>query len=175
MENQIERIKVKLLQKMQNHLKRGWIDKINLEPLSIEKITAFENEYNIKLPKEIVDFYTKISNGVVLYPREDICNLEPFENWYFSPDLIKEKFNAENDVTYDDYYAIKKQNGDYSFENFGNISLMDLGCCMSYCIVVNGKHYGEMIAVLEMYLEITNKSFLDWFEDCLDGTAEYML
>ena len=25
------------------------------------------------------------------------------------------------------------------------------------------------------YLEITNKSFLEWFEDCLDGTTEYML
>lgn len=167
MENQIERIKFKLLERMKKYSD----EEIKLETLPVEKINAFENQYHIKLPKEIVDFYTKISNGAELYPDEDICNLEPFENWHFSPELIQKDFNIENDVTYDDYRAIE----DCSFEEFGNIDLMDLGCCMSYRIVVKGKHYGEMIAVLEMWLEITNKNFLDWFEECLDGNAEYML
>ena len=118
-----------------------------------------------------MDFYTKVSNGAVLYHNEKICNLEPFENWCFNEKLIQTDFNIENDVTYDDYCAIR----DYSFEDFGNIALMDLGCAMTYNIVVKGKHYGEIIALLEMWLEITNKSFLDWLEGCLDGTVEYML
>lgn len=174
MENQIERIKAKLIQRLQKYLDDEVIDEIRLEPLPIEKIVMFENEHHIKLPKGIVDFYTKISNGVKLYPDEDICNLEPFENWQYSPKLIQKDFDIENDVTYDDYCVIKSQNGDYSFENFGNIALMDLGCAMSYCIVVKGKHYGEMIVVREMYLEITKKCFLDWIEDSIDGTEELL-
>ena len=170
MENQLERIKSKLIERLCKNLED---DEIRLNTLPVEKITEFENNYQIKLPKEIVDFYTKVSNGAVLYPREDICNLEPFENWYFDEKLIHTDFNIENDVTYDDYYAIENKN--YSFERFGNIILMDLGCAMTYNIVVKGKHYGEIIGVLEMWLEITDMNFLDWLEGCLDGTVEYMI
>lgn len=171
MENQLERIKSKLIER----LRENPDDEVILETLPVEKIVEFENKYQIKLPQEIVDFYTQISNGAVLYPREDICNLEPFENWHFNEKLIHEDFNIENDVTYDDYCAIRQKDKDYSFENFGNIVLMDLGCAMTYNIVVKGKHYGEIIGVLEMWLEITNKNFLDWLEDCIDGKSEYML
>lgn len=171
MENQLERIKSKLIERLHENSN----DEIRLKTLPIEKITEFENIYQTKLPQEIVDFYTKVSNGAVLYSGEDICNLEPFENWYFDEKLIHTDFNIENDVTYDDYCAIRQKGEDYSFEQFGNIILMDLGCAMTYNIVVKGKHYGEIIGVLEMWLEITNKSFLDWLEGCLDGTVEYML
>ncbi len=126
------------------------------------------------MPQEIIDFYTKISNGAVLYPN-DCCNLEPFENWYFDEKLIQTDFDIENDVTYDDYCAIKNKNNGYFFEDFGNIALMDLGCAMTYNIVVKGNHYGEIIGEYEMYLEITNKNFLDWFEGCLDGIDEMMI
>lgn len=169
MENQLERIKSKLIER----LRENPDDEVILETLPVEKIVEFENKYQIKLPQEIVDFYTKVSNGAVLYPREDICNLEPFENWYFDEKLIHTDFNIENDVTYDDYCAI--ENKDYSFERFGNIILMDLGCAMTYNIVVKGRHYGEIIGVLEMWLEITDMNFLDWLEGGLDGTVEYMV
>ncbi|MDE5558066.1 MAG: SMI1/KNR4 family protein [Ruminococcus sp.] len=172
MENQIERIKSKLIKRLREEYD---VEEIAFETLPIEKITEFENKYNIKLPQEIVDFYTKVSNGAVLYLNEDICNLKPFENWQFDENLIHTDFNIENDVTYDDYDVIKESTRDYSFESFGNIALMDLGCAMTYNIVVKGKHYGEIIALLEMWLEITNKSFLDWLEGCLDGTVEYMV
>ncbi|MDE6834484.1 MAG: SMI1/KNR4 family protein, partial [Ruminococcus sp.] len=76
MANQLERIKSKLIERLQE--KYG-IREVKLETLPIEKITEFENKYQIKLPQEIVDFYTKVSNGVVLCPDEEICNLEPFE------------------------------------------------------------------------------------------------
>ncbi len=170
MENQLERIRSKLIERL---CKNSEDDEIRLNTLPVEKITEFENKYQIKLPQEIVDFYTKVSNGAVLYPDENICNLEPFENCYFDEKLIHKDFNIENDVTYDDYDAI--ENKDYSFERFGNIILMDLGCAMTYNIVVKGKHYGEIIGVLEMWLEITDMNFLDWLEGCLDGTVEYML
>lgn len=169
MENQLERIKSKLIERLQENPD----DEVILETLPVEKIVEFENKYQIKLPQEVVDFYTKVSNGAVLYPRENICNLEPFENWYFDEKLIHTDFNIENDVTYDDYCAI--ENKDYSFERFGNIILMDLGCAMTYNIVVKGRHYGEIIGVLEMWLEITDMNFLDWLEGCLDGTVEYMV
>lgn len=172
MENQLERIKSKLIERLRENSDG---EEVTLKTLPIEKITEFENKYQIKLPQGIVDFYTKVSNGAVLYPNEESCNLEPFENWQFDENLIHTDFNIENDVTYDDYDIIKESTKDYSFESFGNISLMDLGCAMTYNIVVKGKHYGEIIALLEMWLEITNKSFLDWLEGCLDGTVEYMI
>ena len=52
-ENQIERIKLKLDDKG-----------ITLnKPITMEKIFEFENRYNIKLPKELVAFYTQIGNS----------------------------------------------------------------------------------------------------------------
>ncbi len=172
MESQLERIKSKLIERLRENSDG---EEVILETLPIEKITEFENKYQIKLPQGIVDFYTKVSNGAVLYPDEDICNLDPFENWCFNKKLINTDFNIEDDVTYDDYEVIQESTKDYSFESCGNIELMYLGCTMTYNIVVKGKHYGEIIALLEMYLEITNKSFLDWIEGCIDGTDEYML
>ncbi|MDE6501213.1 MAG: SMI1/KNR4 family protein [Ruminococcus sp.] len=173
MENQLERIKSKLIERLREN--SDGEEEVYLETLPIEKITEFENKYQIKLPQGIVDFYTKVSNGAVLYPDEKICNLDPFENWHFDKNSIHTDFNIENDVTYDDYCDIKKSTKDYSFESCGNIELMYLGCAMTYNIVVKGKHYGEIIALLEMYLEITNKNFLEWIEGCIDGTEEYML
>ncbi|MDE5557263.1 MAG: hypothetical protein K2J32_06150 [Ruminococcus sp.] len=52
---------------------------------------------------------------------------------------------------------------------------MDLGCGMAYSIVVKGKYYSEIIGIYEMYLEITNKNFLDWLEGCLDGNDDNIL
>ncbi|MDE5862502.1 MAG: SMI1/KNR4 family protein [Ruminococcus sp.] len=165
MENQLERIKSKLIERLRENSDG---EEVTLKTLPIEKITEFENKYQIKLPQGIVDFYTKVSNGAVLYPDEDICNLDPFENWYFDEKLINTDFNIENDVTYDGYLDIS----DYSFLYCGTIELMDLGCGEKYNIVVKGKHYGEIIGTYEMYLEITNKNFLDWIEGCIDGTDE---
>ena len=162
MENQLERIKSKLIERLRENSND---EEIRLETLPVEKITEFESKYQIKLPQEIVDFYAKVSNGAVLYPN-DICNLEPFENWSFNKKLIHTDFNIENDLTYDDYLGISA----YSFLYCGNIDLMDLGCGMTYSIVVKGKHYSEIIGIYEMYLEITNKGFFDWIKGCLDGT-----
>lgn len=163
MENQLERIKSKLIKRLREEY---GVEEIAFETLPIEKITEFENKYNIKLPQGIVDFYTKVSNGVVF--DEDICHLESFENWYFDEKLINTDFNIENDVTYDGYLDIS----DYSFLYCGTIELMDLGCGEKYNIVVKGKHYGEIIGVYEIYLEITNKNFLDWIEGCIDHKDE---
>ena len=163
MENQLERIKSKLIERLRENSDG---EEVILETLPIEKITEFENKYQIKLPQGIADFYTKVSNGAVF--DEDICHLEPFKNWYFDEKLINTDFNIENDLTYDDYLGIS----DYSFLYCGTIELMDLGCGEKYDIVVKGKHYGEIIGIYEMYLEITNKNFLEWIEGCIDGTDE---
>lgn len=166
--SKLERIKYKLIERLHENSD----DEIILKTLPVEKITEFEKKYQVKLPQEIVDFYTKVSNGVVFYPN-DICNLEPFENWCFNEKLVNTDFNVENDMTYDDFNTI--ENNNYSFAVSGNIDLMDLGCGMSYRIVVKGKHYGEIIGLYEMYLEITHKNFIDWFEGCFDGTDKNML
>ncbi|MDE6540028.1 MAG: SMI1/KNR4 family protein, partial [Ruminococcus sp.] len=76
MENQLERIKSKLIERLRKYSDD---EQIILKTLPVKKITEFENKYQIKLPQEIVDFYTKVSDGAVLCPNEEICNLRPFE------------------------------------------------------------------------------------------------
>ncbi|MGN1412107.1 MAG: SMI1/KNR4 family protein [Oscillospiraceae bacterium] len=159
MENQINRIKSKLENKD---------IKLN-QPLPIEKIINFENEYNIKLPKELVAFYTQISNGCTLDPRESIENLYPFEDWLFNKEDIKKDFPIENELLYDDFETLKKQGSNWDFLRYGNICLMDLGCACGFCITVKGKHYGEIWADFEEWLPFTNKNFLDWFELWLEN------
>ncbi|MGN1412108.1 MAG: SMI1/KNR4 family protein [Oscillospiraceae bacterium] len=164
MENQIEGIKSKLEDKD---------IKLN-QPLPMEKIINFENEYNIKLPKELVAFYTQISNGAMLYPNEDICNLYSFEDWIFNKMSIQKDFTLKNNIC---NYDFSQQENNIFFKkiSYGNIELMDLGCGGSYNIIVKGNRYGEMFSYLDPCLEFSNKKFLDWFESCLDGKDEYML
>lgn len=158
MENQIERVKSKLKYKG---------IKLN-EPLPMEKIVEFENEYSIKLPQDLVDFYTQISNGCTLDPRENIENLYPFEDWIFNKENIKKDFPIENELFYDDFENLKKQGSRWLFLSYGNIILMDLGCACSFNITVKGKHYGEIWGYFEEWLPFTNKTFLDWFEIWLE-------
>ncbi|MBD5159607.1 MAG: hypothetical protein HDT23_05120 [Ruminococcus sp.] len=62
MTNQLERIKSKLIKRLQENSDG---EEITLETLPIEKITEFENKYRIKLPQGIVDFTRKFQT--VLY------------------------------------------------------------------------------------------------------------
>lgn len=151
--------------------------KLTLNPtLSMQKIVEFEEKYNIKLPKELVAFYTQIANGALLYPDEDICNLSPFEEWIFEKDWIQKDFIIENDLEYDYFRSLIDQGKrNWSFLNYGSVAIMDLGCAMTYNIIVKGKHYGEIYGDFEMWLPFTNKNFLDWLESCLDGKEENML
>lgn len=158
MENPIERIKFKLKEKG-----------ITLnKPVQVEKIIEFENRYNVKLPQELVNFYTQISNGCTLDSKESIENLEPFEEWHFNQKLIKEDFPIENELLFDDFENLKKQGLSWSFLECRNIILMDLGCACTFNITVKRKHYGEIWGNFEEWLPFTNKNFLDWFEIWLE-------
>lgn len=173
MEKQLERIKDKLINKLEEYNNNPYQNKkLTLNPpLPVQKIVEFEEKYNIKLPEELVAFYTQIADGALLYPDEDICNLSPFEEGHFDKNLIHKDFIVENDIEYDDF----KNLSDQSFLNYGNINIMELGCAMTYNIIVKGRHYGEICGDFEMWFFFTNKNFLDWLESCLDGTAESML
>ncbi|MCM1508959.1 MAG: SMI1/KNR4 family protein [Ruminococcus flavefaciens] len=173
MEKQLKKIKEMLIEKLEEYNNKPYQEeKLTLNPvLPMEKIIEFEEKYNIKLPEELVDFYTQVADGALLYPDEDICNLSSFEEWYFDKDSIQKDFIFENDLEYDDFRNLS----DTSFLWCGNIAVMELGCAMTYNIIVKGKRYGEMYGDFEMWLPFTNKNFLDWLESCLDGTAENIL
>ncbi len=178
MEKQLKRIKDRLIKKLEDYNNKPYQkEKLTLNPtLPMQKIVEFEVKYNIKLPEELVAFYTQIANGALLYPDEDICNLSPFEEWIFQKDLIQNDFIIENDLEYDDFENLFNQGEkNWDFLNYGNIAIMDLGCAMTYDIIVKGKHYGEIYGDFEMQLSFTNKNFLDWLESCLDGKDENML
>ncbi len=180
MEEQLKRIKERLIRKLEDYNNKPYQKKkLTLNPpLPMQKIVEFEKKYNIKLPEELIVFYTQIADGALLYPDENICNLSPFEEWIFQKNLIQNDFIIENDLEYDDFKNLFGQGKDKrnrSLLSYGNIALMDLGCAMTYNIIIKGKHYGEIYGDFEMWLPFTNKNFLDWLESCLDGTAENML
>lgn len=61
MEEQIKRIKDILINKLEEYNNKPYQKKkLTLNPtLSMQKIVEFEEKYNIKLPKELVAFYTQ--------------------------------------------------------------------------------------------------------------------
>lgn len=173
MEEQLKRIKEVLIKRLEDYNNKPYQKKkLTMNPpLPMRKIVEFEREYNIKLPEELVAFYTQVANGALLYPDERICNLSTFEEWYFDKNLIHKDFIVENDIEYDDFKNLSSK----IFLSYGNIDIMELGCAETYNIIVKGRHYGEICGDFEMWLFFTNKNFLDWIESCLDGTAENML
>lgn len=171
MKNQIDRIKSKLKD-------RG----ITLnEPVPMEKIIDFENKYNIKLPKELVAFYTQIGNAglkCIEYDEDDekyeielyLEELYPFEDLKFNPKFINQEFTLEYT-----FWEIWNENQGSNFNwdslEYGNIELIDLGCGMTWHIILNGKHIGEMWEFTEMGITpcYPKLKFLDWFEVWLDN------
>lgn len=168
-ENQIERIKLKLDDKG-----------ITLnKPITMEKIFEFENRYNIKLPKELVAFYTQIGNSgikCIEYEKDGeewevelyLDDLYSFENFKFNPKLINQEFTLEN-TFWECWNENQKDNFNWNGLQYGNIEILDLGCAMTYHIILNGKHQGEVWKFTEMGVISTKLNFLDWFEVWLDN------
>ena len=57
----------------------------------------------------------------------------------------------------------------------GNISLIDIGDCQSWNIVVTGEERGRMWFFTDVGIQpcVPNRGFLSWFEYWLDGNENY--
>lgn len=179
MNEKLERIKTKLMYNLEKCNERYCYrnNRLSLNPpLPMEKIFEFEKKYNVKLPEELVEFYTQVADGawIVTPLNYEENKLYSFDEWIFDKDLISRGFEVENEMVYDEFCEIRNNGGNYDFLYCGTVELMDLGCAESYKIVVKGKHYGEIFADCEMWLPFTGMNFLDLIENALDGNDEFM-
>ena len=84
------------------------IDTINFEKaesivlnpvITPEKVSAFEKKYNISLPKEYVEFITKIGDGGVIqsegYGEQKLISLEKYESQNYPLEKIDLPFPLE--------------------------------------------------------------------------------
>ena len=157
--NNIERIRAKLHDK-------------NIElcdPVDISVIQKFEEEHQISLPQELVDFYTQISNGCRMI---DDFQLYPFEKWKFDPERLRKPFGFKEYWIWESESELSHDPKD--IEN-GIIELIDIGDSQTWNIVTNGENFGEMWFFTDVGIQpaCPPVSFLKWFEFWLDGGTDY--
>lgn len=196
MNQQLQRITAKLeqLKNLDIHLQVFGAQQHQYQlnsPLSIDVIQAFEQDYQVTLPKDYVAFFTHIGNG----GAGPFLGLEPFEHALFvdldypNPQLLlhpnlpfqhQNAWNAlfiatcdEDDEDYEQqYYAFHAHQMD------GCIAICNYGCGVSLNLVVNGAEYGYIwtddrandggIYPSQELGNIEKLSFLDWYELWLD-------
>jgi len=143
-------------------------------PVSKEAIKQFEEKYKIELPKDLVFFYTEISNGI-----EGVHELVPFEKWEdweeswndhgIDPELIIKEFPFEDDWIWEnDEHPLPREK--YESVSYGNFPLIDLGCGMSCNIIVTGREKGIMwhFADVGIHPSEPKVGFLGWLADLLE-------
>jgi len=129
-------------------------------PVSMKYIENIEKEFNIVFPDEFKIFYTQISNGAYVNRHKRLYNIEKIINKIEKKQLIKDfKFNK----TY--FWGDELSMIPHPEVDFGNIEVSDIGCGMTWCLIVKSKlSYGTMWFFTEWGIEKHNIDFLTWFE-----------
>lgn len=138
------------------------------EVIKLEDVKKFERETNIKLPQELVLFYTEICNGCKM---SDDFNLLRMEEWKYNIN------NLNKDFLFEEYWTWEN---DYDEERIkciadGNLELIDIGDAQSWNIIINGKERGKMWFFTDVGIQpcAPPMNFLEWFEFWLDGNEDY--
>lgn len=161
-EKVIKRIQIKL---NTLHIRMG-------ECLSEKEIKAFEEKHKVTLPQAYRMFLKNVGNGCE-HMFED-CPLNTLES---SPcqDLSKpfmlEKFWLwEDDERAWDIIEAEQKEKVYR----GNMELINLGCGMSYNLIVTGSCQGEIWNFTDVGVQpcCERQDFLGWFELWLDNQDE---
>lgn len=159
----INRIRNKL---DENNIKMG-------ECVSEEAIVAFENRCKIRLPEAYRLFLKNVGNGCD--SMIDGCclkQLEDIEQKDLSrPFMLEEFWLWEEDDREEDIINEEMETKVYQ----GEIELINLGCGMSYNLIVSGKCRGEVWNFTDVGVQpcCERQDFLGWFElwlDCQDET-----
>jgi len=170
--------------------------------ISLDKIRQFEVTHKVTLPKDYVEFLTKIGNGGVgpFYGLEPIQNSLYDDLDYKLPDsllnpskpfLHTEPWNlefqtsideSENEEGYEKERVIFEEKYFDKEQMNGVLAICNFGCAVSLNLVVNGQEYGNIWTddrgsdngIYPSY-ELGNKdriSFLNWYELWLDNSRK---
>lgn len=168
--------------------------------ISLDKIKQFETAHKVTLPKDYVEFLTKIGDGGV----GPFYGLEPFADVLFA-DLdykrLDSLLNPSQPFKHTEPWNLEFQSSVYSHENEeqyererlkfeeryfdkeqmnGVLAICNYGCAVSLNLVVNGQEYGNIWTDdrgsdngIYPSTELGNKDkigFLDWYEMWLDNS-----
>ena len=163
-------------------------------PLSMEKVTKFENKYRIVLPPEYRAFITQIGNGGAgpaygLFPLDKAlkCRISETPETKVPDDILEKPFahtqayNPDEDEELSELFE-RADRGEISeeeldllllYQTSGTLTLCHEGCGYLHRLIVNGPARGQML--LDGYvsgqgyfpLDVT---FLEWYERWIDST-----
>lgn len=142
------------------------------ECLSEETIAAFEECHKIKLPQAYRMFLKEIGNGCE--HMFEGCRLNDLESSpcqeLASPFLLDRFWIWEDDERDADIIEAERDHKVYR----GNMELINLGCCMSYRLIITGKCQGEVWNFTDVGVQpcCERQDFLGWFELWLDYQEE---
>lgn len=138
--------------------------------LSIADVADFEKNAGIRLPEELVLFYTEVCNGCKMLDGFDLLKME---QWKYDADSLKRDFPFEK------YWVWENDDdcdqGKIKAAENGNLVLIDIGDAQSWNIIVQGKERGRMWFFTDVGIQpcAPPMGFLEWFEFWLDGKDDF--
>ena len=151
---------------------QGKISGLNIKMdkcLMEDEIVFFEDHHNVKLPQAYRMFLQRIGNGCKhMFHRRRLNDLENCPHQALSEPFLLEKFWIwEDDERDSDAIEADMQNKVYR----GNIELINLGCGISYNLIITGNHRGEVWNFTDVGVQpcCEPQDFLGWFELWLDN------
>ncbi len=182
------------------------IEKINIEKegtvqlnpvIALEKVTMFEKKYKISLPKEYVDFITKIGDGGITrlesYGTQKLISLDEYELLGYPLEYMDMPFPLEHswmpdwgdtidgieDVEDDDVIEQQMAEQWERIECQGNITIISNNTCNNtrWILIIKGTCRGEIWEISEYgAFRLIQCDFLRWIELLLtNGLNDFML
>ena len=182
------------------------IEKINIEKegtvqlnpvIALEKVTMFEKKYKISLPKEYVDFITKIGDGGIIqseiYGTQKLISLNEYELLGYPLEYMDIPFPLEHswmpdwgdtidgieDVEDDDVIEQRMAEQWERIECQGNITIISNNTCNNtrWILIIKGTCRGEIWEISEYgAFRLIQCDFLRWIELLLtNGLNDFML
>lgn len=142
------------------------------ERLLEKEISDFEKSCNIRLPSAYRMFLKHVGDGCEsMIDGFPLNKLSQFKTQDLSRPFMPEKaWIWENDPRPSEIITNEIENGVYQ----GEIELIDIGCSMSYNLIVSGKCTGEVWCFSDVGIQpcCERQDFLGWFELWLDNQDE---
>ncbi len=182
------------------------IEKINIEKegtvqlnpvIALEKVTMFEKKHKISLPKEYVDFITKIGDGGIIrlerYGTQKLISLDEYELLGYPLEYMDMPFPLEHswmpdwgdtidgieDVEDDDVIEQQMAEQWRRIECQGNITIISNNTCNNtrWILIIKGTCRGEIWEISEYgAFRLIQCDFLQWIELLLtNGLNDFML
>ena len=140
--------------------------------LSEEEISRFEKQCNIRLPEAYRLFLQEVGDGCEeMFDGFRLNRLADIEKKDLSsPFLLEKEWIWECDDRPRSIIREEMENKVYQ----GEIELINIGCCISYNLIVTGKCRGEVWNFCDVGVQpcCERQDFLGWFELWLDHQDE---